>query len=134
MNQFYIKSKYEEKQKIEWKGKAKRGRETDEEEEGNMPIRGRNIVSLHYKKFPVQVQASAYGNGWLWTPLSIATAAMPDLSTSCGQAIPETAVSGVARSQSWQPMAVFYHLGHPTPYVSVFKSISTMRLCHKGKS
>jgi hypothetical protein len=35
---------------------------------------------------------------------------------SCGWAIPETAVSGVARLKGRWPMAVFYPFGHPTLY------------------
>jgi hypothetical protein len=36
--------------------------------------------------------------------------AMPDTSMPCGRAKPETTLQG------GQPLAVFYHLGHPTPY------------------
>jgi hypothetical protein len=45
--------------------------------------------------------------------------AMPYLSMPCGRAILEPAVSGVARSQSGQPAAIFYPLGHDTPYAYV---------------
>jgi hypothetical protein len=42
---------------------------------------------------------------------------MPDPSTPCRQAAPYglTVVSGVARPQGEQPVAVFYPLGYPTP-------------------
>jgi len=44
--------------------------------------------------------------------------AMPNPFITCGRATPETAVSRVARPQGGRSVAVFYLLGHPTPYVS----------------
>jgi hypothetical protein len=41
---------------------------------------------------------------------------MPNPFTPCGRATPINAVSGVVCLQSEQPAAVFYPLGHPTPY------------------
>jgi hypothetical protein len=46
--------------------------------------------------------------------------AMPYPSMPCGQAIPETAISGVARQQGRWPASVFYLFGHPTPYAYEF--------------
>jgi hypothetical protein len=45
--------------------------------------------------------------------------AMPYPFTPWEQATPETAASGVAHPQGWRPAAVFYPLGHPTPYAMV---------------
>jgi hypothetical protein len=42
--------------------------------------------------------------------------AMPEPSTRCRRASPEMSVLGVARLQDRLPGAVFYPLGHPTPY------------------
>jgi hypothetical protein len=48
---------------------------------------------------------------------------VPNPSTPCGQAIPVTAISGVARPQGGQPVAVFYPFGHPTLYANFLKLI-----------
>jgi hypothetical protein len=42
--------------------------------------------------------------------------ATPHSSTPCKRATPETAVSAVACPQRGRPAALFYSLGHPTPY------------------
>jgi hypothetical protein len=57
---------------------------------------------------------------------------MPNPSMPCTHAKPETAVSGMARSQGRTPVAVFYPLGQPTPYASVIQVLTSQSFPMSG--
>jgi hypothetical protein len=64
----------------------------------------------------------AYGKMWPWTPLSFIHAchALPFYALRVGHPCNGlTAVSGVVCQQGGRSAAVFYPLGHPTPYAYV---------------